>query len=109
MIVGTNILREISKLRVVERIPEEWDVALNFITGSISVVKTTRKMTVHLYETKTVTGIMRKTQTCQLQEAVTENIDRKKQCITYRLSLCCISQRIKINCTYSCTHMQYAS
>jgi len=41
MIVGTNILREIYKLRIVEQIPDEWDVALDSITGSIGVVKTT--------------------------------------------------------------------
>jgi len=43
MIVGTNILRKISKLTVVELIHEEWDVALNSITASLGVVKTTKR------------------------------------------------------------------
>jgi len=38
-------------------------------------------VTLNPYETNTVTGIMRKTQTCQLQEAVTENIDREKSAL----------------------------
>jgi len=43
MIVGTNILRKISKFTVVELIPEEWDVALDSITASLGVVKTTKR------------------------------------------------------------------
>ena len=43
MIVGTNIRRKISKFTVVELIPEELDVALDLITASLGVVKTTKR------------------------------------------------------------------
>ena len=78
IIVGTNIIRECKIASVdIEAVPQAWQTAFTAICSNrVGVVKTTTKVTLQPYETRTVTGLVRKN--FNAEAALTEPVDNEQ-------------------------------
>ena len=78
IIVGTNIIRECKMASSdTESVPLAWQTAFKAICSKrVGVVKTTAKVTLQPYETRTVTGLVRKN--FNAEAALTEPVDDEK-------------------------------
>ncbi|MCG8030630.1 MAG: reverse transcriptase family protein [Candidatus Thiodiazotropha taylori] len=85
VIIGTNIIRELGSLSEdTEEVPAEWQLAFSGLRSNrVGVVKTTTKVTLQPYESKTVTGIVRKN--CNAEAALTEPVEDEQMA---RVHLC---------------------
>ena len=85
VIVGTNIIRECKIASVdIASVPTAWQTAFTAVCSNrVGVVKTTTKVTLQPYETRTVTGLVRKN--FNAEAALTEPVEDKQ---TARVTVC---------------------